>query len=69
MADLADLRVRKDELEKRLKRGADLIQEAEGRGETARADWLAEHFRKLLDEYEGLSTRIQEVEHGGSTTI
>jgi predicted nucleic acid-binding Zn-ribbon protein len=64
MADLADLRVRKDELEKRLKQGADLIQEAEDRGERARADWLAGHFRKLLAEYEGLSTRIQELEHG-----
>jgi len=51
------------QLEQRLARGADLICDAEARGEAARADWLAEHFRKLLGEYEGLDALIQEVEH------
>ena len=53
------------QLEQRLARGADLICDAEARGEIERADWLAEHFRKLLGEYEELDAHFQEAEHGG----
>ena len=58
-------RMKLKQLEQRLARGADLICDAEARGEIERADWLAEHFRKLLGEYEELDAHFQEVEHGG----
>jgi len=47
------------QLERRLQRGADLIAQAEAQGQAERADWLAEHFCKLLSEYEKLDSQLQ----------
>lgn len=58
MGDLTDLKARIDELERRLQRGADLIAQAESQEQAERADWLAEHFRKLLSEYEKLDSQL-----------
>ena len=64
MTDLAELRAQQAALEQRLRRGADLIAQAEAQGQAERADWLAEHFRKLLSEYEKLDSQLQQ-EVGG----
>ena len=60
MTDLAELRAQQAALEQRLRRGADLIAQAEAQGQAERADWLAEHFRKLLSEYEKLDSQLQQ---------
>lgn len=59
LANLSALTARRDALVARLDKGADLIAQAEARGDMAQADRLADHYRKLLAEYEAVDSELQ----------
>ena len=67
LANLSALTARRDALVARLDKGADLIAQAEARGDMAQADRLADHYRKLLAEYEAVDSELQALYQRGNT--
>ncbi|MCL4534475.1 MAG: hypothetical protein M1370_04860 [Bacteroidetes bacterium] len=62
--DVERLRAVKDQLEGRLVRGEQMIREAKEQGETERLARLERHWMDLLDEYESVCARLEELEGG-----